>query len=200
MVAPVVRALGDERGPLEAPVVGCWVNAGWSVGLDVPEDRGWPDDPGYGREGSGLVGVVVARQRPHRSQVTVTGYLVDTYCLGVKDALGPISLDHSELKSWRREFFTAFDSAALDVPVALARQLVWGAAAFAEGLGLSPHPDFESVCDHLGPLDEAVSIGFGCRGMPFYVAGPYDDVDRIMANLDASVGQESYRFISPVSL
>lgn len=200
MVAPIVRALGASRGPLEQPVVGCWVNAGWSVGLDVDDNRGWPDEPGYGTEGSGLVGVVVARQRPHRSQVTVAGYLVDTYCLGVKDALGPISLDATALSSWRREFFAAFDSIALDVPLALARQLVWGAVAFAEGLGQTPHRDFDAVRAHLGPLDEPVAIGFGRHGMPFYVAGPYDDVDGIMADLGASVGKGNYRFVSPVAM
>lgn len=200
VVAPIVRTLGAERGPLEDPIVGCWVNAGWSVGLDVPDDGGWPDEPSYGREGSGLAGVVVARQRPHRSQVTVAGYLVDTYCLGVKDALGPISLDPMQVKAWRTEFFAAFDSIALEVPIELARQLVWGGVHFAEGLGQSPHRDFELVRDHLGPLEEPVAIGFGRHGVPFFVAGPYDDVDRVMASLDAAVGEGNHRFVAPVAL
>jgi hypothetical protein len=200
VVAPIVRALGEQAAPSDAPVVGCWVSAGWSVGLDVPDDLAQHDEPSYGRDVSGLAGVAVARQRQHRSQVTVAGYLVDTYCLGVKDALGPITLDGSNLKSWRQRFFAAFDSIELEVPVALGRQVVWGAVAFAEGLGQSPHRDFGAVRDHLGPLHEPVAIGFGRHGMPFYVAGPYDDADHIMADLDASVGEANYHFVSPIAL
>lgn len=170
------------------------------MGLDVPDDLAWHDEPSDGRDVSGLAGVAVARQRQHRSQVTVAGYLVDTYCLGVKDAVGPIILDELELKSWRQRFFAAFDSIELEAPIALGRQLVWGAVAFAEILGQSSHSDFDAVRDHLGPPREPAAIGFGRHGMPFYVAGPYDDVDRVMADLDASVGDGNYHFVSPVAL
>src|SRR6266508_1099235 len=90
VVAPVIRAIARAEAPQdsEPAVVGCWVSPGWSVGLGVDEDRRWPDRPGSGREGSGLAGVVVARERPRGGgdRVSVCGWLVDTYCLGVKDA------------------------------------------------------------------------------------------------------------------
>ena len=94
-VTPLIRALAAER-PLtaQAPAIaGCWVSAGWAAGLRVHDHPEWPDSdaPGdLGREG--LVTVLVAADRSG-SKVSVCGYLVDVYCLGVKDALGPHSLD-----------------------------------------------------------------------------------------------------------
>jgi hypothetical protein len=197
-VAPLVRAIAKEQAATapQPAVAGCWVSPGWSVGLTVDQQYGWPDRPGSGTEASGLAGVVVAREgRSQRADVSVCGYLVDTYCLGVKDAMGPWSMDPIKLRRFLNRFFTAFDDEPLEAPIELARHLVWGAVAYARRLGFEPHPDFAMAADHLSPLSGANAIGFGRFGKPFYVQGPYDDVDRIVRTLGKRVGMDDAHFL-----
>ena len=85
-VSPLVRALAEERSAAatEPAVAGCWVSPGWSIGLGL---EGFADWPGLGVScpgQSGLVAVLVAREHRY-GRVSVCGYLVDTWCLGVQD-------------------------------------------------------------------------------------------------------------------
>ena len=84
--------------------------------------------------------VVARRHRPQ--QVSVCGYLVDVYCLGVKNALGPQIINERDLPGFLRRFFTPFDkvSAPQAVPLEPARHLVWGAVDYAGQLGFEPAP------------------------------------------------------------
>jgi hypothetical protein len=193
----LVRAVAaeQEQEAGDPEVVGCWVSAGWSVGLRVPRRRGWPDSPRRNAHGTGLVGVVVARQGRRAGEVSVCGYLVDPYCLGVKDVLGPDRFDRRKLGALVERFFGAFDGEPVQAPVELARQLVWGAVAYARDLGFEPHADFDAAAGHLPALGEPSVIGFGCDGMPYYVEGPEDDTDRIMATLERRVGVDNFHFL-----
>jgi hypothetical protein len=139
-------ARDDAARAPEGAVVGCWLSPGWREGLEAPAD--WPDTAVTDGT-AGIVSVLVARR--HRSgKVSVTGYLVDVYCLGVKDALGPQVIDDAGLRGMVRRFFSAYEAPPLTVAVEVARELVWGAVAYARGLGFEPHPDFEAASGHRG--------------------------------------------------
>ena len=76
---------------------------------------------------TGLAAVVVARRhRPQR--VSVCGYLVDTFCLGVKNTLGPELMHERDLPGFLHTFLTSFEAVGqpLAVPLELGRHLVWG--------------------------------------------------------------------------
>ncbi|TVR19781.1 MAG: hypothetical protein EA387_12740 [Nitriliruptor sp.] len=198
-IAPLVRELGREERPraAEPPVLGCWVSAGWSAGLTVDAARSWPD----GQRSptvpvSGLVGVLVARgPRSTGGEVSACGYLVDTYCLGVKDALPPRRMRERRLPDFVDRFFDGFGTAPVEAPIELARHLVWGAVEYARGLGFEPHPDLRLAAGHLGPLTEPCAIGFGRDGKPYYVQGLSDDPDRVLRTLHRTVGQDNYHFL-----
>jgi hypothetical protein len=145
-------ATAREAAITEPEIAGCWVNPGWSGGLAVDPQPGWPgiDDTHAG--GSGLVCVVVAR-RTSRYRLSVCGYLVDTQCLGVKNALAPLDMHERELKEFLDSYFIAFAAPPSSVPIELAQHLVLGAVEFARGLGFEPHPDFAAARDHLGQWD-----------------------------------------------
>ncbi len=189
--AALVRAAAQEHAkpPADPTLGGCWVSPGWSAGLAVPADRGWPDRDGCGSDTAGLAGVLVARAS-RRGGLSVCGYLVDTYCLGVKDALGPREMSRSELRWFRGEFFGGFDGEPVEAPIDLARELVWGGAAYARELGFKPHPDFRRAAGHLEPLEEPSAIGLGRYGKPFYMQGPFDDGERVMRTLRRHVGDD----------
>lgn len=196
-VAPLVRAVAaeertDEREPAAA---GFWVNPGWSRGLAVEGHRQWPDvdDPGDGGA-SGLVTVVAARERGG-GKVSVCGYLVDVYCLGVKNAFGPRSVDRRKLAVFLGEFFGAYDAPPLAAPAELARHLVFGAVEYAQALGFDPAPDFEACAGHLGPWAGPSAIRFGRDGKPLFIQGPHDDPAPIMSTLRRSVGQDNFHFL-----
>ena len=197
-VAPLVRALvrSAKATTAEPAVAGCWVSAGWSVGLSVPEGHDWPDRRSRGPEPSGLVGVLVAREtRRGGDEVSVAGYLVDTYCLGVKDALPPRRMSGRRLHRRVEDFFDGFEGPPVEVPIELARHLVWGAVDYARGLGFEPHPDLRLASGHLGPLDGPCAIGFGHEGKPYYIQGPYDDAGRILRTLERTVGRDNFHFL-----
>ena len=135
--------------------------------------------------------VLVARAG-RRDEVRVCGYLVDTFCMGVKSALGPRRIRRRELPGFVRTYFAVFPAPALPAPLELAQHVVHGAVAFAAGLGLEPHPDFEPVREQLGELTEPCAITFGRQGRPLYVAGPYDDSIAIMRAIKAAVGSDGF--------
>src|SRR6266545_2151136 len=83
-VTPLIRAVAAQRAAAtEPPLVGCWINTGWSVGLSIDPARGWTDEHPSPDGTDGLASVLVARQ--HRwDKISMCGYLTDVYCLGVK--------------------------------------------------------------------------------------------------------------------
>ena len=178
VVAPLVRKLAAEEAAAapEPALFGCWVSPGWSRNLTTNGHRDWPDLPVPEDGPAGIASVAVARRhRPHR--VSVCGYLVDTYCLGVKNALGPEVMNERDLPGFLHDYFTPFAEVggSLAVPLELARHLVWGAVDHARSLGFEPAPDFTAAAGHLGSWAETSAITFGRDATPFYVAGPYDN-------------------------
>lgn len=201
----LLRRAAEAEQTVEDPagraLVGCWLSPGWSEGLglgDAPRD--WCEsDPLFGREtpSGGLAGAVVAR-RERASRVTVCGFLVDVHCLGVKNVNGPHTMGSGSLDAWRRDFFSAFDSPGVEAPLELAQHLVHGAVVYARGLGFEPHEEFAAAAVHLGEPAGPAPIAFGRDGVPFYVAGPYDDARAVVRKLEAAVGEGNYHYVLPL--
>jgi hypothetical protein len=178
----LVAAESDVAAPAPA-VVGCWVSP------TVPWAETEPSD-----EESGLVGVVVGRRERGR-RVSACGYLVDLYCLGVKNALGPRRMDEAELGPFVHEFCSAFDAPPQPITVEVASRLVWGAVDYAGRLGFEPHRDFAAAAGHLGQRLPGAGIRFGREGRPFYVQGPNDNPARVLRTLEATVGPGNFHFL-----
>ena len=193
-VTPLIRALAAEESPEGGTVVGCWISPGWSIGLTVPPEGDWPDVDLDERGTDGLVLVLIARH-DRRSRVRVVGYLVDVYCLGVKDVLDPRVMDPHALPAFLRDYFSAYAAPPLAVPLELAQHLIFGAVAYARSLGFEPAPGFEVVRDHLGSWTGPSALGFGNHGKPFYVQGPNDNPRAVIKTLEHSVGPGNFDFL-----
>lgn len=180
----------DSRNP-DADLLGCWLNAGWRAGLGVPDRADW-HDPGDSEGTEGLLTVLVARRRRHRRKITTCTYLVDAYCLGVKNAMGPDEMDDRGLRSLTGYVFSAYSTPPVNVPIDLVRDLVLGATEYAHGLGFAPHSDFERARLHLGPWEGPGAITFGCDGRPHYINGPDDDPERVLRTLRRTVGDGGF--------
>jgi hypothetical protein len=193
-VVPLIRAVGATAPKREPALAGCWVSDDWAARLTV---RGHPEWPGVqaAEDGeSGLAGVLVARE--HGSSVSACGYLVDLWCLGVKDCSGPKTMDRRKLPDFVSSFFNAFGQPPVAAPLELARQVVFGAVDYARGMGFEPHPDFAKCAGHLGDWSGASDITFGRDGMPMYIQGPHDDTFAIMATLRKSVGDGNFHYLT----
>jgi hypothetical protein len=193
-VTPLIQRLAAaEPREKEAPLIGCWVNQGWSSSVRFTGHSEWPDT-GLGETGkSGLAIVVVARERG--SSVRVCEFLVDTWCLGVKNALGPKPVERRKLPSFCADAFRTYPGAPVEVPLILAQRIVFGAIGYARGLGFEPHADFAKAAGHLGEWDGVCDLGFGRDGMPMYIEGPHDDTWRIMHTLRQNVGDGNFHYL-----
>src|SRR5262245_37596047 len=105
-----------------APILDCCVNA------DI-----W--DQGIGN-------VLVSRTLP-KVGVAYVAFLVDMYCLGVKNvAIGIVSQAEYD---WRiRGKICSADGDVLNLSPSAARKLVESAVEYAKGLGLAPHRDYRT--------------------------------------------------------
>ena len=175
----------------ELPLVGCWVSQQWSSGLSIADrPADWTDREPRHDAGTGLVNVLVARDKGD-GDVTVCGFLVDTFCLGVKNALPPSAVAVDELDGFVDQYYAPYRDPGLPAPIELVRELVFGAVEYARGLGFDPHPDFYLASPVLGG-GHTGRITFGREGRPCFQHGPYDDVDRIIRTLDRTAGPDRY--------
>lgn len=197
--AALVRASAQETAATapEPAVVGCWVSCGWSVGLSWKGHDEWPADPAEAGTAPGLAQVLVAREH-RRNRVSVCGFLVDPCCLGVKDTIGPRQMSDLDLAEFVPRYFRAFEDGQRRVTLDLAQHLVLGAVDYARSLGFEPHPDFAACRGHLGNWNGPSDIRFGYEGKPYFVAGPRDNVAKIMRTLQEKVGDGHFDFIAPV--
>jgi hypothetical protein len=187
---PQRTAIGEHN------LVGCWISRQWSNGLtitDRPTD--WIDDTDLPplAMGAGLVSVSIVREH-NDTELSVCGYLVDTYCQGVKNAVPPSIVEHRDLPGFVTDFFTAYDRPPLPAPLTLAQDLILGAVDYARTLGLDPHRDFYQAKAHLGTRQPPSRIQFGLHGKPYFQQGPYDNPTRILRTLDRTIGPGNYTF------
>jgi hypothetical protein len=195
-VADVIAALNDTAPTDGGDEPRCWVSAGWSFGLGLDATPGWAahDRPSTDAGRGGLVAVLIARHHEHTSKAQVVGFLVDVWCLGVKNALPADAMSHTELAEYRQRYFRNFES-YLQIPAELARDLVFGSAAYARSLGFEPHKDFEAAAAVLGQSKGTPPIRFGRDGQPYYMDGPYDDPGFVLRTLTGAVGDGNFGYV-----
>ncbi len=201
-VAPLVRQVAaiaqSHDDPADRVLLGCWISQGWSAGLGLEAaPAAWAAlDPVGASEPAtgGLANVLIVRQE-RASRVTACGFLVDVYCLGVKNAVGPVPMGSGAIEDFSRKYFSVFDDPPVAVPIELAQAVVHGAVAYARTLGFEPHPDFDATVPYLATLAGPSPIRFGRDGKPFYVSGPYDTPRAVVQTLEATVGAGNYHYM-----
>lgn len=124
-------------------------------------------------------------------------FLVDVFCLGVKDAA---YLVFESEESFRNEFLNPQLPGAEARPGAWGRKLVEEAVKYAGSLGFSPHSDYKKGARVFGGINASdceAEFVFGRNGRPFFLQGPYESstqIDRIHAVLTARLGEDGYDF------
>jgi hypothetical protein len=166
--------------------------AGWPV-YECLISRDWQRDGA-----DSLVQIIVGRRSP-AGQIAAGVFLVDLGCLGVKNAF-------ARLFDSPAGFADLVAMIASEQPLArtslnLAARVVREAISYAHGLGFSPHPDYHAAAPLLEGADpdaDPTPVPLGKDGKPFFVAGPHDNVPRIMARLTRAVGPDGFHYLVPL--
>ncbi len=139
----------------EYPLHGCWIMEEW--------------------EDTGITPVVVSRKQDN-GHIMFGVYMVDHYCLGIKDVYTRV--DYS-LNRFERELPKLCANAPVPCSVELAHELIYGALEYSKKLGFEPHPDFykqkaDLILDPPDAHPRENHVEFGMDGKPLYVSGPFD--------------------------
>ena len=159
------------------PVYECLVNGDW--------------------EDSKMVNVVVSRLHAN-GNITAGFFLVDLYCLGVKNTTYFFNYSPVEYKEQIQKMMHL---SIKQIPYELAHNIVFAGLAYASELGFNPHKEFTSLTRFILEEDtedvELIEIECGRNGKPFYMQGQFDSeqmANRVMAQLVSSLGKGNFDF------
>lgn len=151
----------------------------------------------------GIGHVLVSRLLPN-GYAAFGVFLVDMYCLGVKDAFANIA----PRARYDRDLYGKLprEGALIEMRPECARKLVEGAVRYADDLGLSPHADYHTAKLIFGDVAAeacAEEYTFGKDGKPYFVAGPYDGPTRcqdVLRTLHRHCGPRGYHYLLPAGI
>jgi hypothetical protein len=145
----------------------------------------------------GIGNVVFSRELPD-GDIALVVFLLDVYCLGVKDTTFNV-VPEDEYRSILRGMAQIATYASIDPPCA--RKLVEEAEAYAADLGFKPHADYRLSGMIFGDIDTnacSMSFEFGKDGQPYYASGPYDTPERsrrIVETLTRRCGPDGFHYM-----
>jgi hypothetical protein len=133
----------------------------------------------------GMGWLVLARTLPS-GLVGASFFLVDAWCLGIKDAFFA-RLTPQQFKE-RMDASTQGQPPLIDIDPSVARKLLRDAATYAGSFGLAPSERFGEAEAIFGDIPMATeTFPFGKDGKPFFMSGPNDSPTRIRRILDTLV-------------
>jgi hypothetical protein len=143
----------------------------------------------------GMQQVLISRALPN-DRVAFALFLVDTYCLGVKNAM----FDIASREEFELDFYEKLKEqlSLVTLKPACARKLVEGAVEYARDLGFPPHADYVKAKLIFGDIDASACplvFEYGKDGKPLFVAGPYDNpsrCERIVRTLTHRCGADGF--------
>lgn len=145
----------------------------------------------------GLAQVVVLRQRSELL-MDVGVFLVDSWCLGVKNALSEPDLPTSDAEELLDRLIP--ETSRERIHPSCARKLIENALAYAETLGFTAHRDYRKARRILSGIDASLcptEFTFGRDGRPCFVQGPDDSeerIERVLALLEARLGPDGFDY------
>lgn len=147
-----------------------------------------------------LIQMVVTR-RSDAAEFASAIILVDLGCLGVKNAHTMRFTTESEYQEWLETMPVVGELERISLD--LAAKIVRTAIDYAASLGFRPHRDYALASPFLrGAHPELAeeNVPTGLDGRPYFISGPYDNVRKIIAQLDRKVGAGNYTMMVGGSL
>lgn len=146
----------------------------------------------------GIDQCMIIRKQPS-GFFSIALFLVDTYCLGVKNVIVNANLTSFDIDEMTSRVLQS--SSIRNVSPAAFHNHIYAAVDYAESIGFQPCKDFKLAEYLLDPdlIDDGIDeVELGKDGKPLFIAGPFDKVNSIVATLNRTVGEGNYDFIHPV--
>jgi hypothetical protein len=145
-------------------------------------------------------GTLILARRTGVGTIATSLFLLDTYCLGIKDAFFR-EADAAEFEAMIAA--CGAETPFADVDPSYARKLLRDLAAYARSIGLEPAAEFaasELLFGDIRADDCNVDFQFGFEGKPLYIPGPTDtpaQIRRRIKQLEQHLGEDGFDFESP---
>lgn len=151
-----------------------------------------------GMDETGLGTVIWARRIPSGA-IAVAAFIVDTFCLGVKNALFKVASaqDYED----RLKPGLGVDQEFENIHPSCARKLIEGALGYAAALGFAPHRDYQEAKGLFGTVEGQAcptSFTYGHDGKPLYIRGPNESLaqaKQIVTQLQKVCGDDNYHYL-----
>lgn len=157
------------------PIHECWINSDWKH--------------------NGEANIIVSRIHAN-GHYTFGVYLVDLYCLGIKDAFFNFNVD---IEIYNKLLDRMEDENKIKVTYDLVHNIIYAAKEYAEELGFKPHKEFTSVAQFILEEDtediELIDIECGYNGKPLYIDAGHESpaqIKQIINQLNQSVGDGNF--------
>ncbi len=147
------------------------------------------------------IGHVLLSREGKNGNVAFVDFLVDRYCLGVKNLIMAVA-PRADYREKLYDPIVERDRLIRMKPECV-RKFVEGAVEYAEDLGIAPYSDYRVARAIFGDIPaEACTeeFEFGKDGMPLFIAGPFDTPARcndIVHTLTASCGPDGFHYVMP---
>jgi hypothetical protein len=160
------------------PVYKCWINDNW--------------------KDNKIANIIIARQHTN-GNVTFCFYLVDLYCLGVKDTFYAFNVPIEELEHKMSQYSGVKME---ESPYTLVHNIIFSAIEFAEEYGFKPHKNFILTTNYFleEDTDDIPLMYIECGdedGKPIYWNTGNDSPaveKRILAQLEKTAGEGNYNY------
>jgi hypothetical protein len=161
------------------PIEECYINNSWK------ED--------------GIAQIFITRKHSN-DNITVGIYFVDIYCLGVKYTYYRFNIPQFELDDLIESTFKEMNIVPINYK--LAHNIIYGAIAYAEDYGFSPHKDFTKITQFVLEEDdenvELVELEFGHNGKPLLlIQDKNESYDGYLRTLEKTAGKGNFEYILP---
>ncbi len=143
------------------------------------------------------VGILIFARKPAAGTVALSSFMLDSYCLGVKNAYF-IERDLAEA-DWIIDSMIE-TAPAIPVEPGYARKLLHELVAWSRSLGIEPHEDYaeaEALFGDVSTEGQVIEFPFGLEGKPVLVPGPEDtpaQLRRWSERLTLAVGADGFEW------
>lgn len=138
----------------------------------------------------GIAHIIVTRLRPDGYYV-LGEYIIDTFCLGVTDAMWSHKLSGADLN--RSIDMLREEAEVEEVEYVEAHNMIYGALEFAEEGGIYPHRGFlvaQYILEEDTDLVELIEYDFGCNGRHKLIISSNKEEERYIGILSKNLGDE----------
>ncbi|MBI2270454.1 MAG: hypothetical protein HYU69_08885 [Bacteroidetes bacterium] len=154
-------------------------------------------------ENGGMANLIITRKHV-TGNVTLGFYLIDLYCLGLKDTYFLFNIPPDEFEDILVKFSANTEAPMIECEYKLAHNVIYGGIGFAEDYEFNPHKDFRITQFILEEDSEDVpliDIAFGKDEKPFIIQSPamtQREFERYIATLEKTAGAGNYDYIAEV--